>query len=161
MATSFIDYLAEELVKLGVAQPQEFIGCTQEQVEEIKIRQHVSSLPSLYEEFLLKMGRSAGKFLPGPEHFYPIVLELKEVAVGILKENLPSFVLPDDAFIFTENQGYEFMFFLTNEKSDDPPVFHYLEGDGKLRKEIAPQQWEHLSDFYKAMLEWWQKQPRR
>ena len=37
------------------------------------------------------------------------------------------FELPDDAFIFLMHQGYQFMYFHTADRNEDPPVYYYLE----------------------------------
>jgi hypothetical protein len=46
------------------------LGCTPEQIEELKAIQGVSKLPGLYQEFLLKMGRGAGTLYRGVAFYY-------------------------------------------------------------------------------------------
>jgi hypothetical protein len=50
--------------------------------------------------------------------------------------------LPNKAFVFFMHQGYQFMYFIADSSSDDPPVFYYLEGEP-----TTVQHYERLSDL--------------
>jgi len=149
MAQSLIDLLIQNLVDLKVTKLSEISGCSSEEVMELQKRQGVVFIPEIYKEFLVKMGKGAGSFLQHVECFYPDLLHLKaEVKTEILREDRTIFRLPEDVFVFMVNQSYEFFYFHTNAKESDPPVYHYIEGDGASRDVKAIKQWEHLSEYF-------------
>jgi hypothetical protein len=125
------------------------LGCTDAQIAEIQ-GTHNFKLPSSYIYFLKKLGVNAGDFYLGTDIFYPIVLELKEWAHELLKEHDIKSILSEDSFVFSMHQGYQFMYFNCSE-GDDPPVYHYFEGDSDSKK-IA----KSFSDFfYEVSFESW------
>ncbi|MEP7284747.1 MAG: SMI1/KNR4 family protein [Chloroflexota bacterium] len=121
-------------------------GCSPQEINEMKARQGVNYLPDLYVEYLLVLGKEAGNLDVGSSCFYPTLLELKGSAVNLLEENEFPFLLPDDAFVFFMHQGYQFLYFLTKDKLEDPPVFYYIE-DPDLRSLMPQRKHEHLSEF--------------
>ena len=151
---SLIDILIKKLVDLDIAKPDDILGCTLEDIIEIQQYQEIIALPNLYKEFLIKMGKGAGNFLVHLKCFYPELLYLKrDMKADLLQPQLTEFKLPDDAFIYMTNQGYEFFYFHTNNDDNDPAVFHYTEGDGSSR-EIKPiKQWDHLSEYFRSEIE--------
>jgi hypothetical protein len=78
------------------------------------------------------MGRSAGEFLVGTDFLFPDVLTLRGQAEGLLRECAAPLVLDPADFVFAMHQGYQFLFFRC-DGSDDPPVFHYQDGDSFTR----------------------------
>jgi hypothetical protein len=128
-----ISKLVRRILLLGIASPEEIQGCTKEEVEEIQADAGVNLLAT-YLDFLYAMGRGAGNFFKGSDMFYPSLLGLRKAAEELLSEEGASFSLPKDAFVFLMHQGYQFMFFRTLRCSDDPPVYHYIEGEGVPRK---------------------------
>ena len=86
-------------------------------------------LPKTYKSFLTCIGKQSGKLFIGTNCFYDDLLGLRTAAESLLKENEESFILPEDSFVFSMHQGYEFMFFLT-KAGEDPPIFQYVEGQG-------------------------------
>ena len=124
---SIFDEIVEKVIEMRLATPTELIGCTAEEIEEIKAHQNVKRLPEVYLEFLRKMGKEAGRFLD-VDFFYPGLLKMKLEAQEILQDTAPSQQLPDDAFVLYAHHGYEFIYFLTETALDDPPIYHYLEG---------------------------------
>jgi hypothetical protein len=128
-----ISELVRRILLLGIASPEEIQGCTKEEVEEIQAYAGVK-LPAIYLDFLYTMGRGAGNFFKGSDMFYPSLLGLRKAAEELLSEEGASFSLPKDAFVFLMHQGYQFLFFRTLGCSDDPPVYHYMEGEGAPRK---------------------------
>lgn len=86
-----------------------------------------TKLPEEYLEFLLTMGRGAGKFMLGSDVFIDELLTLKEGALEIIDENnLPP--LPPNAFVFWMHQGYQFAFFEINEKNQ-LDIYFFSEGN--------------------------------
>jgi hypothetical protein len=127
MGDAFIDYLKEELVKLGKIQSIEQLnGCTSEEVAELQIRQKVDYLPKLYRDFMFLMGRQVELLLWQETCDYPDVRDLKDWVLEQLEE--VDVNLPQDAFIFSGYGGYIYKFFRTNDKSDDPATYEYILG---------------------------------
>jgi hypothetical protein len=155
-----IDNLINKLIELDIAKPDEILGCTPEEILELQQHQGIAFLPELYREFLEKMGKGAGLFLQHLECFYPELLHLKdevktellhlkdEVKTELLQPDLTTFKLPDDAFVYMTNQGYEFFYFLTHNQDDDPTIYHYIEGNGSTLNVQPFIQWDHLSDYF-------------
>lgn len=128
MSHPFIDSFAEKLYSSGLADDGDpLIACSQEEFFVIQDKL-VVRLPSIYQAFLLKMGRSTADFLRGEERCYPQLLTLISDAQELLSESNTNFRLPPTAFVFWMSQGAQFAFFDTVE-GDDPPVYHYREDD--------------------------------
>jgi hypothetical protein len=110
----------------GLATFSQIKGCSRGEIHEIR---EVSEypLPKAYEAFLAVMGWGAGCFFRGTDIFYPAVLGNRCLAEEILKDDGNPFTLSPDQFVFATHQGYQFLYFQNNE--DDPPVYHYLEGE--------------------------------
>ncbi len=100
--------------------------CNARDIENIEQKLKVK-LPEEYLEFLLTMGRGAGKFMLGSDVFIDELLTLKEGALEIIDENnLPP--LPPNAFVFWMHQGYQFAFFEINEKNQ-LDIYFFSEGN--------------------------------
>jgi hypothetical protein len=133
----------------GIVKPEEFLGCSEQEIEEIMRAQNVAALPSVYLDFLRIMGKGAGEFMQELEIFYPDVVSIKDyVLKEIVNNQRTNFKLPDTAFVFMMNQGYEFLYFDTNNVDGDPPVYHYIEGDGSTLDVKPFKQWERISEFF-------------
>jgi hypothetical protein len=120
MPNSLIEDIKRKLIKLKIVLPQEFVGCTPDQIEEIKLSQNVTRLPAVYEDFLLTMGRGKGWYIGCRYEFlYPWLIKAKEEALESLREYHAPMPLPKDAFVFfIHDQGYEFYFFHTGNHLD-------------------------------------------
>jgi hypothetical protein len=144
-----IDNLMNKLIELDVAKPDEILGCTPEEILEIQQHQGINFLPKMYREFLSTMGKGAGLFLAHHKFFYPKLLRLKDdIKTELLQPSLTTFKLPDNAFVYMVNQGYEFFYFLTHDQDDDPTIYHYIEGDGSSLDVQPFIQWDHLSQYW-------------
>ena len=122
------------LIRSGMGDRSDFIGCTQAEVATLESRYRVR-LPSSYREFLLLMGCKAGRFLVGTDCLYGQLMEL-DLPKARLDQLLGlqfDWNLPEDAFIFSSHQGYIFHCFRTGE-GDDPPVYGFAEHEPKLRR---------------------------
>jgi hypothetical protein len=127
MKSTVISDSVKKLIRMRIAKPQEIKGCSDDEISTLEARYHLS-LPKLYKEFLREMGHRAGSFYQGTDFFYESLFDLRESAEELLREDESRFQLPDDAFVFFMHQGYQFMYFRTANRDDDPPVFNYLEG---------------------------------
>ncbi|HEX2907821.1 MAG TPA: SMI1/KNR4 family protein [Phototrophicaceae bacterium] len=124
-----------------------FRGCTEEELEAVRIKQGVGYLPLLYQQFLLEMGNGGCYLYTGSEYTIADLLELKIRANTLLatanQKNLKS-----DVFVFLMHQGYAFMYFHTEDRNDNPPVYVYCNG----REEPTEKRWKTLLEHYQQSL---------
>lgn len=83
---STIEEFAEFLVARGIATPETLVGCTPDEVEQVRVAQRVDVLPEQYEQFLLRMGRKTGDLLRGTDLRYPKVVELADEMHELVEE---------------------------------------------------------------------------
>jgi hypothetical protein len=121
----YLDKVKERLRALNFIHPDEFLPCSEDEVNALEHHSGLS-LPEAYKEFLLWMGHGAGRLLRGSDCFYEHLPHLREWAVELLEEDGFHKPLPDDAFVFFMHQGYQFTFLRLSE-GDDPPVYYYIE----------------------------------
>ena len=133
--------LAHRLINAAIASPAQIIGCTLDEVNEIRSLANCP-LPEAYETFLRVMGRGAGRFLEGTDIFYPDILTVRRAAEKLLEEDRVPFELSASDFVFCCHQGYQFMYFRLDEPADDPPIYYYIEGSCSMKKK-----WDHFSLF--------------
>ena len=119
----YLDKAKARLEELNILEHDEVSPCTEEEVAALEKQMSVC-LPGAYREFLLWMGKDAGRLFRGTDCLYEILPKLKAWAIELLAENGLSDLLPDDAFVFLMHQGYQFMFFRFSE-GEDPPVYYY------------------------------------
>jgi hypothetical protein len=117
----------------GLARPDSFQGCTEQEINALDGRFCVS-LPECYRDFLATMGRSAGEFLVGTDYAFPHLLEFRTRAERLLKSSQSNFALSPTTFVFAFHQGYTFLFFHCDGEHDDPPVFLFTEEEAQPRK---------------------------
>jgi hypothetical protein len=92
-----------------------FIGCTEEEVESIRLAQGVDYLPELYRQFMLEMGKSTAGLIPAND---PCDLSFPEVL------SFQNDGLPEDCFVFlVDSQGDMFWFFRTVDNYDNPMLY--------------------------------------
>jgi hypothetical protein len=141
MTPGFVDTVVERLTQSGLANEDSLHGCSEEEIRQLE-RIFQLSLPTAYQHFLRRMGRSAGEFLVGTDFLDDRLPELRGAAERLLERSATDFRLSADHFVFAMHQGYQFLFF-DSRASDDPPVFLYLED------EPAPEQ---VSDSFSSWL---------
>jgi hypothetical protein len=128
------------------------MGCTDEEIEELKVDQGVSRLPASYEWFLRTMGRGAGPILRGTHAFFPQLLGLKAAGIELLAENNAEDVIMPDAFVIGMHQGYQ-LFWFPSVSLTEPPVLMYQEGD-----RANSRKWEdfetYLTDVISGLGQW-------
>lgn len=134
MTIDTIEQAASQLLQAGIANSRTLKGCTEESITKIESIYNIH-LPRPYRFFLLHMGLSAGKFLQGSDFLYKDLTDLRKRAEILLKQCKAKFALAPTDFVFLVHQGYQFLFFKTNE-SEDPPVFLYIEDD-ELPKQVS------------------------
>jgi hypothetical protein len=135
-----MEKLFTSIVRNGVRE-SEFHGCADEEIDEIRLRQGVPSVPDDYICYLRRIGRSAGRFQIGTDAYYPDVLDLKEAAIELLKKSKSKVSLGVNSLVFQMHQGYEFAWFPDTD-SRQPVVNWYSEG-----RPDQVQQWPNLPAY--------------
>ncbi len=134
----------EELVELLKRNGEDLKPMTEDQVKKVESLSN-KPLPQVYKEFLLQMGKGAGRFMEGSSAFYNEIFELQDWANELLNDNGIE-PLPKNSFVFWMHQGYQMSYFILGE-SENPKVYYYSEGKG-------------LNEFIKkdSLLEFFEKQ---
>jgi hypothetical protein len=84
-------------------------------------------LPNSYKEFLLAFGRKAGNLFSDVNFFFPDILKLKDELEEMIDEESLAFRLPDNAFVFSAYQGFQYHYFVC-DGNEDPAVYRILDG---------------------------------
>jgi hypothetical protein len=126
--------LVERLITGGIAGRSEICGCSGSDIrivqDTVKLR-----LPGAYIDFLAAIGRGGGAFLRDHEIYFPQMLHLNAKARELLDDcEEGRLLLPDRAFVFFMRYGEQFLFFIADGQSDNPPVLHYMENAGCFRQ---------------------------
>jgi hypothetical protein len=137
--------IISSLINAKICEASEIRGASLEDVATLE-RAAGRKLPAQYREFLLGVGRRAGRFLEGKDIFVSALDGLKEEADSLMQENEEGVVLTKEDFVFSMHQGYEFTYFKLSE-GDDPPVYQYVEGNGS-----PVLTWNSFSDFLRDSL---------
>lgn len=114
--------------------------CSDAEVDRVE-REAGVPLPAAYKAYLLIAGREPPSAWVGSDCTIHDLPQLFDWAQHLLAENQQP-PLPRQAFVFIMHQGYQFKYFVADDSSDDPPVFHYFEGEPKI-----VQQFERLTDL--------------
>jgi hypothetical protein len=133
--------LIRRLIRAGLATPEQLRGCSEADIEQIEATLG-PRLPASYRDFLLAVGRNAGRFYATGHVTYPDLLGNRERANASLDEARYPFRLPTDAVIFLATPEGEFAYVRTALAEADPPVYHFMGLDGD-PKPIA----EHFTAF--------------
>lgn len=127
----YLDQAQALFEEVHMASPEQVRPCSEDEVAQLEQRIG-QRLPAAYREFLLWMGKGAGRFFVGTDYFYADVSQFDrhiEGAKKLLEENNITDPLPEDAFVFYMHQGYQIMYFRLSA-GDDPPIYYYGEGEG-------------------------------
>ena len=120
-----------------------FKGCSQAEVARLESHFAIQ-LPAAYREFLKRMGNGAGEFLSS-DHWRFKFDDLFELARSDDYEELCE--LPENYFVFAERAGCAWVFFVADGKSDDPPVFLFVDGGERTIRQIARSVWEFIESL--------------
>lgn len=132
----FGKYLANKIRESGKTK-WTFIGCSQEEIEEIMQAQGVKRLPRIYKEFLEVHGKK-GVFLTSSSAWNCEDLKtLKQAVIDDLKMNNFPLAIPDDAFVFYSNYAGRIFYFLTDHEKDDCPVYLLADDDSEIAFRVA------------------------
>lgn len=129
----------------------QFIGCSDDDINILRLCQCVTNLPPLYINFMKAFGKNPNSIIHHEwELGFSIVIYLKQFALDEFEALSTSNIsVPDDAFVFAQIvQGLGFFYFLTNTDIIDPPVYQILIDD------TEPKQiYNSLSEFYNVFVE--------
>ncbi len=112
---------------------QWFVGCTDDEINQMMTAQQVTQLPEVYRQFLLRMGKGeSGIFHDHIDETYPALLDLKAEALFYLENEaqlIPvnansRYTLPADAFVFSGRLSEQFYYFLMDNLGEDADVFY-------------------------------------
>lgn len=145
-----IDMLTKYILANGLAVEGDFLGCSHSEITQVELMAG-GKLPRVYNDFLLRLGRSAGKFLSGSSIFFPEVLSLRTWAMELIQVVPAEFVLSDREYVFFMHQGYQFSFFRL-DGTENPPIWYFYE-TWKKPREIAGTLSQYLLDLAREELE--------
>jgi hypothetical protein len=133
--------LCTKLVASGIAQPKDISGCSDDDVRAIEHSLNVV-LPQSYVQFLKAVGHKGGSLMADIDYHYSLLERINADAKKILDNwEEGRLLLAENAFVFSMRQGEQFMFFIADGRSDDPPVYYYIEGAGRFTR-IADSIWD-------------------
>jgi len=150
MANHFGDELRTLLVSCELATESELRGCSDDEIEAIRLHQHVKFLPDIYRQLLRAVGQNAGQLFQGSYFECSAAPYLKEGAQEILEDEELPFVFPDDAFVFLDHQGYAWLYFHTATGDDDPPVYRFNGAEAKqvvIADSLSSFLWESIREL--------------
>lgn len=143
----FMENFTKEVIDSGLSSWFAMQECWSLEIKGVETHFNIK-LPTIYKDFLKKMGKGAGKFMQGTDFFYHNLFDNRKAIEEVLElENFP-FSLQESYFVFSSHQGYNFFFFDTNEDAYNPPVYVYQEGELKFEKVD-----ETLTAFLQRLLE--------
>lgn len=138
--------IRERLARAKICIDSEISGCTEAEVRETE-RRLGFSLPRVYRDFMLEMGRGAGGLFSDYDwtidQLELIQIEAREIVSEMDLE--PSFF--DNAFVLMIHDRYEFKFIYLG--SDDPPIHAFVEGVGIVWT------WSSFSGFLDMTIEYY------
>jgi ankyrin repeat protein len=120
-----------------------FNGCSKGEVAHLESEFGVR-LPAAYRDFLETMGKGAGDFLVSDHWTFRF-----DDLFGLARSDdyAEQCDLPDDYFVFAEREGCQWVFFVADGKSDDPPVFLFDDGHERTCRQIARSIWEFIDSM--------------
>jgi len=125
---SFIRYLKNRWLTCPVCQPP-LVGCTDDEIEQLRIAQGVERLPALYVEFMRQMGRSDGGLAKSSDAdlSYAVAIKLKSPEVGYALPILRSLGLEQESFVFLSDNTNFIYTFDSRDTQADPLVYSFTE----------------------------------
>jgi hypothetical protein len=123
-------------------------GCTDAEIKRLEKHFEVK-LPHSYREFLKRMGKGAGEFMVSDRWVFKFdsVFELARNDYAEFCE------LPAEYFVFAARDGYAWVFFVADGKSEDPPIYLFDDGSGPY-KQIARSVWEFIESLVIDYEQW-------
>lgn len=120
-----------------------FQGCTEEEINALEERLHVS-LPQSYRAFLRTMGHGVDDFMVSDRWTFKID-DLPKIARD--KEYEDFCDLPENYFVFADRSGYWWVFFILDGINEDPPVYGFDDGEDRTYRQVARSVWEFIESL--------------
>lgn len=151
MSKSFGEVLKEVLVAHKICREDKFKGCSPEEIEAVMREQGVKRLPRIYREFLEVQGKEGlgENAYASSDWSCEVIGGLKEEAIRNRDSYDAEIILPEDMFVFFGHHDYEFLYFLTDNDDDNPPVYRFIAGHGKI--ELLA---ETLTEYYNLIVQY-------
>lgn len=100
---------------------------TPDELTKLEERYRVT-LPDVYRQFATTPDKASMQALIGTDLSYPFVNGMKEKAAEVAGESSPGFEFESRDFVFASGQGYAFLYFKCSDRSADPAIYLYEEG---------------------------------
>lgn len=127
MSMAFKEEIQAKILRKNIAEEDELIGCTHNEIQSIMNAQGVTWLPVVYVEFMGLLGKQAGSLWKPATFKYPHAKELMSEALRLLKQNGNPIELKQTSFVLQMQEGMIFYYFDTSGTIEDPPVFVFSE----------------------------------
>jgi hypothetical protein len=128
------------LISSEIAEPDEIHGCSEKEIMALE-KEAGQPLPKPYRAFLAVAGRGAGPFMADLTIYFP---EIKGLTKSTRKDFKGLVELPKNAFVFMQRLGETFFFFELDDR-DDPPIYGWSEGSGKIEK-VCNHFWDFIEN---------------
>jgi Ankyrin repeats (3 copies)/SMI1 / KNR4 family (SUKH-1) len=120
-----------------------FNGCSKAEVARLESTFRVQ-LPAAYRDFLKIMGKGAGDFLLS-DHW---TFQFDDVFTLARSDHYMELCnLPNTYFVFAAREGCQWVFFVADGKSNDPPVFLFDDGPERTYRQMARSIWEFIDSL--------------
>lgn len=151
MSKSFGEILKEVLIANKICREDKFKGCSPDEIEAVMREQGVKRLPRIYREFLEVQGKEGlgENAYASSDWSCGVIGELKEDAIRNRNSYDPEIKLPEDIFVFFGHHDYEFLYFLTDNDDDNPPVYRYAVESGETKLVT-----ETLTEYYNQIVQY-------
>jgi hypothetical protein len=135
--------LVRRLQATGLVRPGELRGCSEEDIAGLE-RHFALRLPAAYKDFLQAIGRNPGPLMNDCQFRCQDLPSMDDFARGMLAAcEGGSLWLPSKAFIWLTRPPEQFLYFVADDSSEDPPVFRYVEEQGEFER-VADSFWQAI-----------------
>lgn len=122
---SFIETFAEYLILFGEADEDSIKGASLKEINKLESNLNIK-LPEIYKQFLIKMGKKAGRYGRGEYMFINSLEQIQTNANNLLEDDKSELFPLTNNFTFFMHEDYDFLFFPLNQ-GDNPPIYRYLD----------------------------------
>jgi hypothetical protein len=126
--------LVRRLQATGLLKPGELRGCSDKDIARLESHFAIR-FPAAYKDFLRAVGRNPGPLMNDCQFRCQDLLHMDSFAREMLAEiEGDSLRLPPKALVWLTRPPEQFLFFVADDASDDPPTFRYMEEDGEFER---------------------------
>ena len=153
-----IEKLLKRIFELGLAVPEELVGCSDQEISQLEEKYQVK-LPESYKEFLLTMGKNFGRLVDTNEYRidYDSVMTMTEKEQKFIDEckaegeNVAD--LPKNTIIILGRSDGTQFYLIEAQDNTDSPVFYYNSDTEIVEKEFDSF-WDVLKMFIAGPKVW-------